>query len=203
MPYADYGGFDAAYFDAASAQTPHPAGYTEYRAGLLPFAHYADLMATAIEQYGVDASGAKVLVVGCAYGYTVQWLRDQYGVEAWGMDVSQHAVEQAGTEIADDVVRHGDVLSAQDIKAVRRDAPGGPFDIVFTECVLECLTDAEAQTATANCRDAAKHQSVHRVWTMDRVNPDYYNAKDLAGWRALCDADGADGWFGEADFQPY
>lgn len=202
--YIDYGGFGESYFEGGSDATPHPAGYSDYRRAMLPFDHYADMMASIIQNYGVDPANGKVLIVGCAYGYTVQWLRDQYGTEAWGMDASQYAVTQAATEITDDVVRLGDVRNSNDLKSVRQESPGGRFDVIFTECVLECLTDAEAQTAAANCRSAAQQRAGHRVWTADGsdVNPDYYNNKTLAEWQALVDPDGADDWYHEDDFQP-
>lgn len=202
--YADYGGFGQDYFEGDSVADPHPAGYSDYSRELLPFGHYADFMAQQIQTYGGDPSRWKILVVGCAYGYTVQWLRDTYGTEAWGMDVSQWAVDQAASEITDDVIRQGSVLSSADLRSLRQASPGGKFDAVVTEAVLECLTDAEAQTAAENCRGEASTTVIHRVWTADgsAVNPDWYNAKPLAEWRSLVDPAGADDWYHEQEFQP-
>lgn len=202
MPYSNYGGFGQGYFDGTSASDPHPAGYSRYDRSLLPFDHYADLLAQAIQAHGVDPAQGNVLIVGCAYGYTVQWLRDQYGTEAWGMDVSQYATDRAGDEIADDVIRQGDVLSGNDLRDVRRESPGGKFDVILTECVLECLTDAEAQTAAENCRSEARRRVIHRIWTAGRVNADHYNDKTLSQWQSAVDPDGVDDWYSEAEFQP-
>lgn len=201
MPYMDYGGFGQDYFEGESVTTPHEAGYDDYRRGLLPFDAYGEKMASIMQNYNVDPSQANVLVVGCAYGYTVEWLRNNYGTEAWGMDISTYAVNNDVT--TDQVVRQGDVLNSTDLRNVRQESPSGKFDVVFSECLLSCLTDSEAQTAAQNCRDEAQQTAVHRVWTSGRVNSTYYNAKTLSEWQSLVDPDGNDQWYTDTSFQPY
>lgn len=203
MPFQDYGGFGSAYFEGRHHDNPHPAGYSEYRRNLLPFSYYAEKLTTELQARGVDPTGEKVLIVGCAYGYTVEYLIDQWDVDAYGMDVSSWAVEQAATETAyGDRIYQGDVTNASDLKAVRQSTPGGKFAVVFSECVLECLTDTEAQTATTNMREEAQQAAGHRVWLADRLADGEYNEHTLSEWQSLCDPDGQDYWFSEASFQP-
>lgn len=198
MPYANYGGFGQDYFDGASVADPHPAGYTDYRRELLPFDHYADVTANIIQNHGADPSTASVLIVGCAVGYTVEWLQNTYGTDAWGMDISQYAVDNSVTS----TIRQGDVLSANDLKAVRREAPGGKFDVILTECVLECLTDSEAQTAAENCRGEVQQGVAHRLWTVgDDLNSSWYNSKTLSEWQTLVDSTGEDSWYADGHFR--
>lgn len=205
MPYIDYGGFGADYFEGRTATNPHPAGYSHYRRDLLPFDSYADFMANEIIADGIDPAGEKVLVAGCAYGYTVEHLIEQWDVDAYGMDVSSFAVQQAEAATAyGDRIYLGDLTSSQDIRNVRQSTPGGRFRAVFSECVLECLTDSEATSAASNAREEAQHSTYHRIWTADGsdVNPDYYNAHTLSEWQSLCDPAGDDRWYHEDEFQP-
>lgn len=203
MPYQDYGNFDDRYFEEDSVANPNGAGYTDYRRELLPFDFYAQKLHDELQARGIDPTGAKVLVVGCAYGYTVEYLIDDWNIEAYGMDVSSWAVNQADSEIAyGGRIYQGDVTSSQDLQNVRQSTQGGQFAVIFNECVLECLTDSEAQTACTNMRDEAKEAVVQRCWVDGHVNPDYYNSKTLSEWQNLCDPDGQDYWFTEEEFQP-
>lgn len=198
--YADYGGFGKDYFENRNVSNPHEAGYSEYSQTILPFGHYANQSAQILESQGVTTQNGKALIVGCAYGLVVEQLR-QNGYEVWGMDISQFAVDNDVT--ASQVVMQGDVLNSNDIMNVRQASPGGKFDTIMTECVLECLTDSEAQTAAQNCRDEAKNAITHRVWTTaDNVNATWYNDKSLSSWQSLVDPSGDDNWYTEGDFQP-
>lgn len=205
MPYIDYGGFGEDYFEGHRVDNPHPAGYSYYRRDLLPFDSYADFMASEIRADGIDLSGVKILVVGCAYGYPVEYLIDEWGVDAYGMDISSWAVQQADSAIAyGDRIYQGDIRSSRDLQNIRQQTPGGRFRVVFVECVLECLTDSEAQTAAENARSEAQISTYHRVWTADGsdLNSEWYNDKDLAEWQSLCDPTGRDRWYHEDEFQP-
>lgn len=205
MSYADYYGFDQRYFERGEVSDPHPGGYSHYRRELLPFDHYAVYIRDRLVNNGIDPAGEKVLIVGCAYGYTVEYLIDTWDVDCYGMDVSSWAVQQADSEIAyGGRIYQGDILSSQDLANVRKATPGGKFRAIIVECVLECLTDSEAQTAAENVRSEAQAGVYHRVWTADGsdVNPDWYNNKTLSEWQSLCDPDGADRWYTEDEFQP-
>lgn len=197
--YADYGGFGEDYYEGNSVSSPHPAGYANYRRSHLPFKLYAGKLRDELVNQGIDPTGSKVLVVGCSCGYTVEYLIDDWDVDAYGLDISSWAVAEADTRTAyGSRVANGDVLVGQDVKGA---TPGGKPDVVFTECVLSCLTDSEAQTACENVRKEARDAAVHRVWTEGRVNADWYNTKTLAQWQSLCDPDGVDHWFTDGEFQ--
>lgn len=176
-----------------------PAGYTDYRRSLHHFDRYADIIHEKLTSQGIDPSGKKVLICGCAFGYTIEWLIDKYNVDCYGMDISQYAVNQADSEIAyGNRIYQGDIRNSNDIKNVRQSTPGGKFSLIITEAVLSCLNDTDAETATSNIRNEAK-TVVHRVWTDS--NPDYYNVKTLSEWQTLCDPNGNDYWYPESDFR--
>lgn len=197
MSYQDYNGFDQTYFEGRNVSSPHPAGYTEYGEDLLPFGHYAKYLRNEIQNHGNNSDQAMVCVVGCAYGFTVAEL-DRQGTDSYGMDISQWAVDNSVGSVP--IVR-GDVTSFQDLRNARQ--TGRP-DIVYNECMLECLTDSEAQTACDNMRNEATTVVIHRVWTTDGsdLNTDEYNSKSLTEWKQLCDPDENDIWYTNSDFQP-
>lgn len=205
MPYQNYNSFDQTYFEGTSVSSPHPAGYSNYRRDLLPFDHYSQKIHDELVANGIDPTGEKVLVVGCAYGYTVEYLIDNWDVEAYGMDVSTYAVGEADTEIAyGGRIYQGDVLNSSDLDNVRQSTQGGKFSVIVNECTLECLTDSEAQTAATNLQDEAQNAVVHRIWSTDGsdLNTDEYNAKTLSEWQSLVDSAGDDYWYTEESFQP-
>lgn len=204
MPYQNYNSFDQTYFEGNNVSNPHEAGYSDYTKGLLPFDYYAQKIDNHLTSQGIDPSGKKVLVVGCAYGYTVEYLIDNHNVEAYGMDISSYAVNQASSAIAyPGRIYQGDATSSQDLRSVRQNTAGGKFVVVFNECILSCLTDSEAQTAASNMRSEAQKRLVHRVWSTDGsdieddLTTDWYNSHTLAEWQSLCDSNGDDDWFTE------
>jgi cyclopropane fatty-acyl-phospholipid synthase-like methyltransferase len=81
---------------------------------------------------------ASVLDAGSAFGFLVEKLRER-GVDAWGIDVSEHAVAQVAPEVAP-YCRVGSIL-----------APfGRRYDLIVCMEVLEHLTPAEGRAAIAN-----------------------------------------------------
>lgn len=209
MPYASYNNFDQTYFEGTSVASPHEAGYSDYDRHLLPFPDYAQKIRDEVQALGQDPTTVKLLIVGCAYGYTLEYLIDDYNIEAYGMDISTYAVNQADTEIAyGGRIYQGDVLSSQDLKSVRQSSQGGRFDIILNECVLTCLTDSEAQTACNNMRSEAQDTLMHRVWSTDGsdleadLTTDWYNSHTMDEWRTLCDPNDQDVWYTEREFQP-
>lgn len=206
MPYADYSGFDSTYFEGTSVSNPHAAGYGNYRQDLLPFTHYAQKIIDEWDARGV-ATG-KILIVGCAYGFTVESLVDK-GEDAYGMDLSTHAVNQAdsATSVGGRIYQ-GDVTVKADIESVESSTGGGQFDLIVNECVFATQTDAEASSAATNMRDRAADTVVQRVWASDGsdlerdLSADWYNSKTMTEWRNHCDPNGQDVWISETAFQP-
>lgn len=178
--YRDYGGFGKDYWHGEEVPDTHPAGFSWYDEDSFPFRQYADVV-----HHYADPDDS-IVVVGCAFGYTVAELRSR-GLTALGLDYSTYAVENAVT----DHVMKGDV---------RRFVPNA--DIVFDSSVLTSLTDHEAMEACENMREAARDRVIHKVWSTDgsRINEEHYNAKLLEDWIALCDPDEQDIWLTEFDF---
>jgi hypothetical protein len=77
-----------------------------------------------------------ILIVGCAFGYTVFEL-GKIGKLAWGIDASEWAIQNRVT----DRVSLASIL----------DPPRGEFETVITEDLLPYLTDDEAKIAAMNC----------------------------------------------------
>lgn len=181
--------FDSAYYNGGRSY-----GYGLYSRELwgsnATFPDFAAELLNKAASRGLSLAQRTVLVVGCAYGYTVEALR-ALGVDAYGMDVSAYAVSQAPAAVAPYVIQ-GDVLTDLD---AARDLAGlkgrRTFDFLLDEDVLTCLDDAQAVTACAEFRRVAARVG-HRL----TVHPvEGYNTKPLADWRALCDPTGRDWWW--------
>lgn len=201
--YADYGGFGQDYFEGAEVDNPHPAGYRDYRPAMLPFKWYAEFLYDELISMNMNPEGEKVLVVGCAYGYVVDFLINDWNVDAYGMDISQWAVDNAPASISDRIYQ-GDARNASDMEAIRKNTKGGHFAAIYNECVLECLSDSSAVTMRDNMRSESKYEVFHRVWSTDGsdLNTEWYNGKDIAEWQSLVDPNGEDHWYTEEEFQP-
>lgn len=85
-----------------------------------------------------DLRPTTVLDAGCAKGFLVEALRER-GVEAWGIDVSEHAI----SEVDESVREYCQVGSLTDPLPRR-------YDLVVCVEVLEHITAAEANAAVAN-----------------------------------------------------
>lgn len=183
--------FDDAYFTGGREY-----GYSTYTRNLLPFEHYAAFIDQELRANGIDPQKSRVHIVGAAYGYTAEWLQNRHNIAASGQDISAFAL---GRSPLPGVLSHADARNGIDTQFAR----GNRYDVIITECVLSCLSDADAQTLVDNCRSSARNV-LHRVWTTDGsdVNPDYYNAKTLAEWQALVDPNGVDIWYHDHDFAP-
>ena len=98
-----------------------------------------------------------VLIVGAAYGFTVKHCRDN-GVEAWGMDASAWALEQAQVHCPEAVpyLIHGDVTKAQDVRRAAQQAGVQRFTVAVTEDLMPMLAEDEITTACAQLRRIAR-----------------------------------------------
>jgi SAM-dependent methyltransferase len=77
---------------------------------------------------------ATVLDVGCSEGYFTKTVRDRFGVEAWGVDLSTVALAKARE-------KHGLDVAAADV--TRLPFADGSFDLVFSTEVIEYVLDPE------------------------------------------------------------
>lgn len=178
MPYRDYDGFPYRYWRGIDCPNgAHDAGFSEYDDTTDRFADYAAELA---EYADPDDS---ILVVACALGHTVRELQAM-GYETMGVDVSRWAVDNAVTT----GVECGDITNRDIIKSVPH------VDVVYSECVLSCLTDEEAATACNNMR-ALGDEVIHRLWSFPEVNDhEWYNVKTESEWQATVDPTQQDRW---------
>lgn len=85
-----------------------------------------------------DLRPTTVLDAGCAKGFLVEALRER-GVEAWGIDVSEHAISEV----------HESVREYCQVGSLTEPLPRR-YDLIVCVEVLEHITAAEANAAVAN-----------------------------------------------------
>lgn len=123
-------------------------------------------------QYWVERLGLKgkrVGVLGCAYGFSVVGMRI-HGVDAWGVDVSEFAIQQWPS--AGPWLLLADATTEDGMDAFAERA-GGRFDVLVDENLLPLLTDEEAVAACELWR-AHADEVVHLI-NMCREQPRVYN----------------------------
>jgi len=170
--------YDISYFDGKKSSLTHNAGFTDYERwkrydGANSLGEFwKDMAAGFINHYAI--SGKKVLELGAAKGFIVKDLRDM-GVDAWGMEVSQYAVDNCEPETVP-------YLQVGDARTDLKQYSNKEFDLIYTVRFIECLTDAEVTALIPQMTRISKKQ-VH-VFT-SKINPAYYNAKTLQEWLAF------------------
>jgi 2-polyprenyl-3-methyl-5-hydroxy-6-metoxy-1,4-benzoquinol methylase len=173
-------------------------GYDEYSETTYfneNFQQLADKFVQKTASAGLNISGKKILVVGCAYGYLVKWLVS-LGVDAYGMDISSYAISQAPQEIAGrlmvgDMSVESSFISAKQMAGLTK--PNDKFDLIIDEDAIACLTNAEA----ISFRTAAlKHTNLlfHLFEQNDGLSQ-WYNYKTIAQWKALLGTSPKEKWF--------
>lgn len=81
---------------------------------------------------------ASVLDVGCSEGYFTKIVRERFGAEAWGVDLSTVALAKARE-------KHGLNVAGADV--TRLPFADGSFDLVFSTEVIEYVLDPEEMIA--------------------------------------------------------
>jgi SAM-dependent methyltransferase len=109
---------------------PHD-GYTP-----AAFRHYVRQIALLDVLDGLEF--ASVLDVGCAEGYFIKLVRDRYGANSWGVDLSPVALAKA---------HHNYGLSVAAADAKRLPFADGSFDLVYSTEVIEHVLDPEIMVA--------------------------------------------------------
>lgn len=144
----------------------------------------------------IDLTGKKVLVVGCAYGFLVQYLIN-LGCDAFGMDISSFAISQSPVPTR---VITGDVRLDSDWKRAKTLAGltgNQKFEMIIDEDLICCLTDSEA---TSFCTCARKYGKV-LVHLIDLASnlPNWYNFHTIAEWKSIIGM--ADKWYSRFDWR--
>lgn len=133
-----------------------------------------------------DLRPGRVLDVGCAMGFLVEALRER-GVEAFGVDVSEYAVEHSAPEIRP----HLWVGSATaDLR--------GRYDLIVCIEVLEHLQTADSEQAVANlCAHA--DDILFASSPLDQGELTHFNCRPPEYWAQLF---GASGFFRDTEYDP-
>lgn len=177
MPVLTHAEYDQAYFDGEVGSLSHNAGYTSYSRwvrrdpGLFPedtgelFSDYASML------HGRFNANQQFIELGSAYGYIVQGAR-ALGVEAWGVDVSQYAYDQADTEVQP-------YLIVQDALSWLIEQKRNQWDICFTRWFMCCFNDTQAAELIVEMNRVFKQQ-IHIF--MPAINEAYYNKHTVQEW---------------------
>ena len=171
-------------FEPSNAGELSTALYSQYRVDY-PF------FATRANAINVRFSNQTILVVGCGWGSTVDLLIETHGVaDAWGCDASSYCLAKASTQLSNPGrILQGDILNVASMDGVRSamGVPGNKkIDVIITEDVLPCLSDAEIAVALPILRDISGTM-FHIITCSDNDHtrhPDL-NWKTRAQWRAL------------------
>lgn len=164
--------YDESYFDGKNVAEPNPEGYHDY--SLNDF-FLADIQRFLAQFNPATLANKKVLEIGCAKGYLVQALRNA-GVDAYGIDISEYAINSAPPEIQP-YVSVGDV---KDLSAYKNKE----FDYVVTVRTLEVLDPADLNAAIDGISRISKSQ-IHIVDEPEYGDTVHYNFMTLAQWAAL------------------
>ncbi|HSZ69084.1 MAG TPA: class I SAM-dependent methyltransferase [Solirubrobacteraceae bacterium] len=117
---------------ALSTYDHHPHGdYTP-----AAFRHYIRRIALLDALAGLEFRSA--LDVGCAEGYFMALVRERFGVDVWGVDLSPVALAKAH-------YKHGLTVAAAD--ATRLPFADGSFDLVYSTEVIEHVLDPDLMVA--------------------------------------------------------
>jgi 2-polyprenyl-3-methyl-5-hydroxy-6-metoxy-1,4-benzoquinol methylase len=118
--------------NSLSTQNHHPhGGYTP-----AAFRHYIRQIALLSTLESLDFTSA--LDVGCSEGYFSNVVRDRFGAEVWGVDLSTVALAKAHEN-------YGLSVAAADAK--RLPFSDGSFDLVYSTEVIEHVLDPELMIA--------------------------------------------------------
>ena len=186
MPVLQPTEYDASYFEGASQSLTHNAGYSDY--SRVQYNSRSTRFVASLEEssgtvfgdmaIGLNVNGRfigkKMLVVGCAYGYLVQKLRD-LGVDAWGIDVSPFAIGQADPAVAP-------YLEVADARVKMQTYRRNEWDFVLSRWFLSCMSDTDLPSLITEMNRVTKNQ-IHIVNPI--VNPLFYNQKTLLEWADL------------------
>ena len=138
--------YDRTYFDGLGK-----SNYQEYSFSSSPFALQADAVVALMEFYGL---AGPVLDVGCAKGFLVYVLR-QRGVEAYGVDWSQYALDHAYPDAR---------LHLQRASVTQLPFPDQHFALVTSFDLLEHLDEGSVRLALTECARVSDRQ-LHQVNT--------------------------------------
>lgn len=177
-------------------------GYSDYSS---PMTYYNERPDAVAQKYidfanslGTNIVGKKVLVVGCAYGYSIQSLLAR-GVDAYGIDISSWAISQS--PVAARIVQGNASLAAPWAAAktlAGMTKPNDKFEVVIDEDMICCLTDAEATAFCAFAKDYGA-MAFHLVDASPNLD-NWYNFRTPAQWKAFIGNSPKEKWVSRFDW---
>jgi len=150
------------------------ADYFEHSCGV-PYRrdeHWLGFFGGIADRIVTDIRPGTVLDAGCAMGFLVEALRDR-GVEAFGVDISEYAIEQ----VREDIREYCRVGSVTEPFADR-------FDLIVCFEVLEHLEPRDAETAVANIC-AHTDDCLFSSTPLDFIEPTHVNVQPPEYWTEL------------------
>lgn len=175
--------YNASYFDGAKQSLQHNAGYSTYerwyrnRGKDSRGEFWKDEAIKLISDFNLV--GKKFLEIGCAKGFLVKDLRDG-GVDAYGLDVSQYAIDNCEPEVAPYLIV-GD--ARKDLKRYLNNE----FDLVFSRSFLPCISESELPDLIKEMNRISKQQ-YHQIDQFGESNArvvNFYLNKSLQEWLLL------------------
>jgi len=161
--------YNASYFDGNSQPMRHNAGYSEYKRWYRTEGEnsqgefWKDYAKRWIDH--LVLANKKVLEIGCAKGFLVKDLRDM-GVDAYGLDVSQYAIDNCEPEVAP-------YLTVGDARTALSQYSAREFDVLISLRFIECIPEADLPALVSEMNRISKLQ-IHVV-------DDFTGAKAGAG----------------------
>lgn len=159
--YNDYKDFSEDYFEGGLEH-----GYKNYDRS----SYNAEWVDVVDKNFDTGA----VLVVGCAHGYAVEFLRG-LGWDAYGMDISEHAISNSPVK---EYLIQGDALDESDWKDALDFAGVDSFDVVFTEHLISHFDDEAVENINDLCRVYGENV-VHRMFGN---SSDAFNSNPVSYW---------------------
>ncbi|RMF44668.1 MAG: class I SAM-dependent methyltransferase [Anaerolineae bacterium] len=178
-PDADY--FDQAYFEG---NVSHYGGYSRHMAQR----RVELLMAFFQKRFPQQIRGARILEIGCAYGYYLKALHEA-GNEVFGLDISSYAIQRAREEFLPQRAEHLVCQSADEPYPF----PDAHFDFIYSLDTIEHLPRPEVMLA--ECARTLRPGGVlyvvtpnkkSDVWVRPLYGPDrdasHINIRTAEGW---------------------
>lgn len=136
------------------------------------------------EQLAARFPSGRVLIVGCAWGFTVQHCLEQ-GLDAWGCDASLYALDRATEHLPAEVrarIFYGDITEATSMANV---AQGRPFNAVVSEDMMPMLTIPEVKRAKQVLASLGGTVLHYVTPAPAEPHPSIVTPLDADGWRSL------------------
>ncbi|WP_421566333.1 class I SAM-dependent methyltransferase [Ochrobactrum sp. EDr1-4] len=94
----------------------------------------------AIQTLLPSMAGKRVVDLGCGFGWTARWFRDQGAISVLGIDLSENMIERAGKTTEDPAIEY----RIANLEAL--DLPQAAFDLVYSALTFHYVADFKRLT---------------------------------------------------------